>query len=195
MALARMHDERVLSRITTRVPEALLRTNQVVTFKNADVYALGRALTAYGPGALPALGKLLQHPKPEVVSWAIRQHGTFRRNDAALNAISPYLNHPDLRFRRAAAAAFSQLYHPRAEALIIPHLADSDPEVRAELASALANYGTVKALPALQTQSAKEKDPDVKRPFVLAIASIQAQAAVPSSAGSPAAKRQTTAKH
>lgn len=177
ITLARMHDEQILERIYARLPDTIAKSSQANVFANAQLYTLGRALNAYGPGALPTLGKLLQNPKPEVVAWAVEQHGSFRRNDAALKVLATYITNQDPRLRRAAASGLTRLYHPGAEALILTRLADPDPEVRAQLGSALANYGTAQSIPALKAQSLKEKDPQVKRSFALALASVQAQAA------------------
>ncbi len=180
LALGRLHDERLPSRVVKRLPDAILapKAGQLQT----EAFILGKALTAYGPDSLPALAALLKHPRKEVVAWTIGHHGLYRRNDRALEVLAGYLNSPDPVYRRSAAYGLAQILHPAGEAIILKHLSDPDPEVRYHLAWGLANYGSEKCIAPVQAQFAREKEPQVKTELTRAIAEIRSRQALRSAA-------------
>jgi HEAT repeat protein len=177
LALGRLHDGRVVSRIIELLPEAILNRGKPAGAKGLDPFMLGKALAAYGPECLPSLSPLLLDRRKEVVIWVLAQHGQFRHSDAALDVLAKHITNPDPMLRRGAAYGLAQTFHQRAEPLVVRHLNDPDAEVRYHLAWALSNYGSALCLFSLESLSAKETEPQVKQELALAIASVKSRSA------------------
>ena len=175
LTLGGLHDPRIVPATIKQLPDAILTLGKVDGSRRIDPYQLGRALAAYGPDALPAVAALLHDPRREIVTWTILHHGAYRRSDRALEVLSRYLDDRDVIYRRAAAFGISMIGHPKAEEIVLRHLADPDTEVRYNLAWALLNCGSAQGLRTLEAQLALEKDPTVRQELAKAQAMIRAR--------------------
>jgi HEAT repeat protein len=175
IALGQLHDERMLPRALKRLPAAIVAKGLSRTKPNLDPYLLGKAILAYGPESLPSLASLLKDSRKEVVAWTLIQYGLYRGNDQALEVLCRYLGDREVVFRRAAAFGLTEIFHRGAEDPILKHLNDGDSQVRYNLAWALSNCGSTKALPAAEAQLAREPDPKVKEELAKAVAVLKSR--------------------
>jgi HEAT repeat protein len=189
IALAHLHDPRVVSTAIKRLPEAILALSQAGPKRNLDPFLLGKALAAYGPESLEPLSALLKDPHREVVAWTVMHHGLYRHNDRALAVLSHYLDDRDTDLRRAASFGLSLTAHPRAEEVALRHLGDPDLEVRYNLVWALGNFGTSQSAKPLGALLAKEADARLKTEIGKAMAAAKSRPVVAPAAAPPVSKK------
>jgi len=189
--LGAVHDRRVVASAIRQLPGAIVAsTSGPARAREQDPHLLGRALTAYGPEALPAVTALLRDSRREVVTWAIMHHGSYRQSDAALEVLGRYLSDKDVIYRRSAAFGLSLMNHARGEDTALRHLSDPDTEVRYNLAWALLNSGSARSIQALEARMAVEKDVVVRDEIGKALGVIrrrQPSPGVPTHAGAAGA--------
>ena len=185
ISLGSLHDSRIVLSAVKQLPDAIVTLGKPGRPTAMEPYLIGKALTAYGPEALPTVAVLLRDPRREVVTWAILHHGSYRHSDVALEVLARYLDSRDVIFRQSAAFGVSMLAHKRAEELVLRHLADPDAEVRYNLAWALLNYGSAQGIRPLETQIAAEKEPRVRQEMTKALAMMKTRV----STAPPAAAR------
>ena len=187
LALGRLHDDRLPAKAVKRLPDAILGSAKPGALQT-EAFILAKALTAYGPESLNSFSVLLRHPRKEVVAWTIAQYGLYHRNDRALQVLAQYMNSPEVLYRRSAAYGLAQIFHAKAEPLMLKRLTDPDPEVRYHLAWGLANYGSTRGLAPAEAQLAREKEPQVKSELTRAIAEIRARQSAAVSQVQPVAR-------
>jgi HEAT repeat protein len=162
-ALARAQDPQIVAFIIERLPDSILRAQQIdASDRGLHPHMLAKALLDYSPSDPSVLAPLLAHADEAVVAWTVMSHGFYRRSDTSLAVLTRFLADPRPVVRGRAASGLSQLFHPKAEPVILRHLGDADADVRHGLAWALLNYGTTAALPAIDAALLAEKDKKVR---------------------------------
>ncbi len=89
------------------------------------------------PAFFPALTEDIQHEKEDILPAVIYSLGTLR-DERAVDAVSPYLNHADGRIRSMAAVALGNIGSGKSAQILKKSLSDTEPNVQWGAALSLA---------------------------------------------------------